>query len=64
MYGMENMIKPSEAITKKLQDPNTTLEDLLKEDELLQELRNQNKDLWQADRQQLIKGFITLIPRR
>ena len=45
MYGMENMIKPSEAITKKLREPNTTLEDLLKEDELLQELRNQNKDL-------------------
>ena len=35
----------SEAIDKLLNDPNTNVEDLLKEEELLQELRSQNEKL-------------------
>ena len=63
MYGMENMIKPSEAITKKLRDPNTTLEDLLKEDELLQELRNQNKDLLKFFDKEKVKQMLNYITK-
>ena len=40
-----NMNLTSEAIDKKLNDPNTTVEDLLKEEELLQEFRSQNEKL-------------------
>ena len=40
-----NMNLTSEAIEKKLKDSNTTLDDLLKEEELLQEFRSQNEKL-------------------
>jgi len=42
MYMFQMMNKPSEAIEKLLSDKNTTIEDLLREEELLQELRNKN----------------------
>ena len=44
-YNFDNMNLTSEAIDKKLKDPNTTVEDLLKEEELLQEFRSQNEKL-------------------
>ena len=40
-----NMNLTSEAIDKKLNDPNTKIEDLLREEELLQEFRSQNQKL-------------------
>ena len=44
-FNFGNMNMTSEAIDKKLNDPNTTVEDLLKEEELLQEFRSQNEKL-------------------
>ena len=60
-FGIENMNKPSESITKKLKDPNTTLEDLLKEEELLQEFKSQNKDLINYFNKEKIKEMLNYI---
>ena len=40
-----NMNLTSVEVEKKLDNPDTTLEDLLVEDELIQELKNQNPKL-------------------
>ena len=45
MYNFDRMNLTSESIDKLLKDPKTTVEDLLKEEELLQELRSQNEKL-------------------
>ena len=60
-FGIENMNKPSESITKKLNEPNTTLEDLLKEEELLQEFKSQNKDLIKYFNKEKIKEMLNYI---
>ena len=60
-FGFENMNKPSESITKKLSEANTTLEDLLKEEELLQEFRSQNKDLIKFFNKEKIKEMLNYI---
>ena len=44
-FNFGNMNLTSEAIEKKLKDSNTTVDDLLKEEELLQEFRSQNEKL-------------------
>ena len=62
-FGFENMNAPSESITKKLKDPNTTLEDLLKEDELLQELKSQNNDLINFFNKEKIKQMLNYITK-
>ena len=43
--NFDRMNLTSEAIDKLLNDPKTTVEDLLKEEELLQEFRSQNEKL-------------------
>ena len=60
-FSIENMNKPPDSITKKLSEPNTTLEDLLKEEELLQEFRSQNKDLINFFNKQKIKEMLNYI---
>ena len=60
-FGIENMNKPSESITKKLNEPNTALEDLLKEEELLQEFKSQNKDLIKYFNKEKIKEMLNYI---
>ena len=62
-YGFENMNIPSESITKKLSDPNTTLDDLLKEEELLQEIRNKNKDLIKYFNKEKVKEMLDYITK-
>ena len=60
-FGFDNMNKPSESITKKLSEVNTTLEDLLKEEELLQEFRAQNKDLIKYFNKEKVKEMLNYI---
>ena len=62
-FGFENT--SSESINKKLKDPNTTLEDLLKEDEeeLLDELRSQNNDLIKFFNNEKIKQMLNYITK-
>jgi hypothetical protein len=43
--SFRNMKLTSIEIEKKLDDPNSTLEDLLVEEELIQEIKNQNSKL-------------------
>ena len=62
-FGIENMNKPSESITKKINDSNTTLEDLLKEEELLQEFKSQNKDLINFFNKDKIKEMLNYITK-
>ena len=62
-YGFENMNSPSESITKKLSEPNTTLEDLLKDETLLQEMKNQNKDLIKFFNKDRIKEMLNYITK-
>jgi len=62
-FGIENMNIPSESITKKLKDPNSTLDDLLKEEELLQELKSQNKDLINFFNKDRIKEMLNYITK-
>ena len=56
-----NMNLTSEAIDKKLNDPNTKIEDLLREDELLQEFRSQNQKLIEYFDREKIKRLIDYI---
>ena len=51
----------SESIEKKLKDPNTEVEDLLKEEDLLQELRSQNEKLIDYFDRNKIKRLIDYI---
>ena len=62
-FGFENMNTPSESITKKLKDPNSTLEDFLKDDELLQELKSQNNDLINFFNKEKIKEMLNYITK-
>ena len=59
--SFKNMNFTSEAIDKKLSEPETPLEDLLIEDELLQELRSQNKKLLDYLDKNKIKQMIDYI---
>ena len=56
-----NMNLTSEAIDKKLNDPNTKIEDLLREEELLQEFRSQNQKLIEYFDRDKIKRLIDYI---
>ena len=56
-----NMNLTSEAIDKKLNDPNTKIEDLLREEELLQEFRSQNQKLIEYFDRDKIKCLIDYI---
>jgi len=56
-----NMNLTSEAIEKKLKDPNTKIEDLLREEELLQEFRSQNQNLIEYFDRDKIKSLIDYI---
>ena len=51
----------SESIDKLLKDPKTTVEDLLKEEELLQEFRSQNENLINFFDKDKIKNLLTYI---
>ena len=48
-------------VEKKLDDPNSTLEDLLVEEELIQELKNQNQKLLKFLSKDKIKSLINYI---
>ena len=61
--SFRNMNFTSEAIDKKLSEPNTPLEDLLVEDELLQELRSQNKKLLNYLDKNKVKQMIDYITK-
>ena len=59
--NFDRMNLTSEAIDKLLQDPKTTVEDLLKEEELLQEFRSQNEKLIDFFDKEKIKHLIDYI---
>ena len=66
MYNnSSNKIKNTESninsIEKKLNSPNTTLEDLLIEDDLLSEIRNQNQKLIEFFDKDKIKSLVNYI---
>ena len=56
-----NMKLTSDAIEKKLNDPNTTVEDLLREEDLLQEFRSQNEKLIEYFDKDKIKRLLDYI---
>ena len=53
--------QPSESIEKLLSDKNTTIEDLLREEELIQQLRNKNKKLIEYFDKEKIKKLLDYI---
>ena len=59
--NFSNMNLSSETIDKKLSDPNSTLDDLLTEDELLQEFRTQNKKLLNYFNKEKVKQLLDYI---
>ena len=59
--NLQDKSGPSESIQKLLSDKNTTLEDLLKEDDLLQELRNNNEKLIHFFDKEKIKHLLDYI---
>ena len=59
--SFRNMKLTSIEIKKKLDDPNSTLEDLLVEEELIQELKNQNQKLLKFLSKDKIKSLINYI---
>ena len=59
--SFRNMKLTSIEIEKKLDDPNSTLEDLLVEEELIQELKNQNSKLLKFLSKDKIKSLINYI---
>ena len=59
--SFRNMKLTSVEIEKKLDDPNSTLEDLLVEEELIQELKNQNQKLLKFLSKDKIKSLINYI---
>ena len=56
-----NMKLTSIEVEKKLDDPNSTLEDLLVEEEIIQELKNQNPKLLKFFSKDKIKSLINYI---
>ena len=61
MLSFQKTNQPSEAIEKLLSDKNTKIEDLLREEELLQELRNRNKKLIEYFDKEKIKRLLDYI---
>ena len=59
--SFRNMKLTSIEIEKKLDDPNSTLEDLLVEEELIQEIKNQNPKLLKFFTKDRVKSLVNYI---
>ena len=63
IFNFGKMNLSSESIDKLLNDPKTNVEDLLKEEELLQELRSQNQKLIDYFDKEKIKRLLDYITK-